>query len=77
MERGSSEIGVDDDSCCIDDAPEAWLGLTFKLPFEEGEETVKWKRRIHRPPRALPDGGVSRAAVSEQIRMASTTTFRG
>ncbi len=41
MERGPSEIGMDDNPCCIDHTPELWLGLTLKFLLEEGEEMIK------------------------------------
>ena len=41
MKKGPSEIGMDDNPCCIDHAPEVWPGLTFKFLFKEGKEMIK------------------------------------
>jgi hypothetical protein len=60
MERRSSEIGVDDDTRCIDDATKTWPGLPLKLSLEEWVETVQRKkgfvdlRRISLMEKALP-----------------------
>jgi hypothetical protein len=46
MERGSTQIGMEDHSGCIDDPAELRLNLKFYFLPEEGIEVFKGKKGI-------------------------------